>query len=242
MTSNNLFEELVNGKGYVIVDVCQPRLFSELVDYFVNHVSSMSPCDDIDQVRSTICQFSNQQVNELMVKLLSFPKASDLVAKSFKDSITSVCGDRLFLQRRANIIMNLPGDAQRHQWPHYEIMSGVSPYTFILWAPFHDIDDDGGVYYCDNEFSFTTLMEEERLGLMNSPYMFEKVESSSPAPLVLRYGQAVLFNPFVIHGNKEFDGLKARIAVSIRFQNRDYPLMQRGSDFFKPFQFDSAVI
>lgn len=241
MISSALFEELVHGRGYAIIDVSKPLLFSELVDYFIHHVSSMSPCDDIDQVRSTICQFSNHQVNELMVKLLSFPNASDLVAKSFKESITSVCGPNLFLQRRANIIMNLPGDAQRHQWPHYEIMSGISPYTFVLWAPFHDIDDEGGVYYCDNEFSFTTLMEEERLGLMNSPYMFEKIESASPPPLALRCGQAVLFNPFVIHGNKKFDGLKARIAVSIRFQSWDYPLMQRGSDFFKPFQFDGAV-
>ena len=61
MTSNNIFEELVNRKGYVIVDVCQPRLFSELIDYFVNHVSSMSPCDDIDR-------FVRRSVNFLISK------------------------------------------------------------------------------------------------------------------------------------------------------------------------------
>ena len=43
------------------------------------------------------------------------------------------------------------GEDQRRQWPHYELMSGVSPYTFVIGAPFHDLDDDGGVFYLDLE-------------------------------------------------------------------------------------------
>ena len=71
---------------------------------------------------------------------------------------------KLLIQRRANTIFNLPGEEQRRQWPHYELMSGISPFTFVLWAPFHDLDDDGGVYYVPQKKSFETIKLEHSKG------------------------------------------------------------------------------
>ena len=64
-----------------------------------------------------------------------------------------LCGKNLFIQRRAHTTINLPGKGQAKQWAHYELMSGISPYSFVMWAPLHDLEDEGGVYYIDQKSS-----------------------------------------------------------------------------------------
>ena len=43
-------------------------------------------------------------------------------------------------------------------------MSGISPYTFVLWAPLHDMDDEGGVYYYSKDKSFEVIKKEQKKG------------------------------------------------------------------------------
>ena len=50
---------------------------------------------------------------------------------------------------------------------------------------------------------------------------------------VQKYGDVIIFNPFILHGNKDFNSNLARIACSVRFQSRLKPIMQKNSDFFK---------
>ena len=138
---------------------------------------------------------------------------------------------KIFIQRRANIIFNLPGEEQRRQWPHYELMSGISPFTFVMWAPFHDLDDEGGVYYLDQNKSLKMIKKEETMGLVNGPTILNLMKNFKSTKI--KYGEVIVFNPFILHGNNYFKSDKARIACSIRFQSREKPLMQKNSDFFK---------
>ena len=110
-------------------------------------------------------------------------------------------------------------------------MSGISPYSFIIWAPLHDLDDDGGVFYINSQQSKNIMYEEIKRGVVNSPWMFEQFGEQKP--IKMNYGEAIIFNPFVIHGNVPFVSKLARIACSIRVQDINLPLMQKNSDFFK---------
>ena len=104
-------------------------------------------------------------------------------------------------------------------------MSGISPFTYVIWAPFHDLDDDGGVYYVKQDGSYKIIKTEEAQGLVNGPNILNMMKDQKP--LKLKYGQVVVFNPFILHGNVEFESSMARIACSVRFQNKNKPLMQK---------------
>ena len=52
-------------------------------------------------------------------------------------------------------------------------------------------------------------------------------------PEKLNFGQAIVFNPFVIHGNIAFSSEFARIACTARFQSSNKPLLQKNSDYLK---------
>ena len=226
-----MMNELICGAGYKIFPIPNMDAMEEIKNEFIKILNNNNCNKDINKFRYDLIAKKNSEINELMIKLLGFNRASYLMMKACREIIIELCGDKIFLQRRANIIMNLPGDEQRHQWPHYELMSGISPYTYVIWAPLHDLDDDGGVFYINKNESRDIMMEEIKRGVVNSPWMFKLFENNKP--LKMKYGEAIIFNPFIIHGNIPFVSEKARIACSIRVQNVNLPLMQRNSDFFK---------
>ena len=229
----NLKEEIINGQGYAIVKIDDLDQFKYLRDVFLERMG-LDGARNIANLREKIAKMKNHEVNKAMVNLLSFNEASEIMINSCKKIVEELCGKELLIQRRANTIFNLPGEDQRRQWPHYELMSGISPYTFIMWAPFHDLDDDGGVYYVPQNESYEIIKKEHSLGLVNGPTILDKMNTYKPAKL--KFGEVIVFNPFVLHGNVDFNSDLARIACSVRFQSKHKSIMQKDSDFFKVYK------
>jgi len=148
--------------------------------------------------------------------------------------VETLCGKELFIQRRAHIIFNVPGKEQEKQWTHYEMISGISPFTYVLWTPLHDLEDQAGIYCIDQKESLEVMKKEEVDGLVNGPTVLNMMQNQTPARL--KFGQAVVFNPFVLHGNVPFNSNFARIACNVRFQSCDKPLLQKNSDYLKYYR------
>lgn len=231
MQNQLIYNKIVSGTGYAVLKIDNLQYIEELRDNLLNRLQSDKLNKDFDELRLMLGSMNNQNINQIMIKLLGFNEASSLMLNACKEIVKNLCNNKIFLQRRANIILNLPGEDQRHQWPHYEMMSGISPFTFVLWAPLHDIDDESGLFYLDSKESLNYMKKEIENGLVNSPYIFEKLKNRKPVKV--NYGEVIVFNPFILHGNVPFNGKKARIACSIRVQSHEKPLMQRNTDFFK---------
>ena len=226
----SLKKEIINGLGYSITKIDDLDKFKNLRNTFLEKMG-IKGVENINTLREKMVLMKNYEINKAMVNLLSFNEASEIMIESCNKIVEELCGKELLIQRRANTIFNLPGEEQRRQWPHYELMSGISPYTFVIWAPFHDLDDDGGVYYVPQKKSFETIKEEHDQGLVNGPTILNKMDNYKPAKL--KFGEVIVFNPFILHGNVSFNSNLARIACSVRFQNKNKPIMQKNSDFLK---------
>ena len=221
---------IIKNPGYLICEIPDLKKFTKLKNIFLKKLG-LKKSLGILELRQKLALMSNKEINKLMVNLLSFNEASEMMIESCNDIVAELSGKELLIQRRANTIFNLPGEDQRRQWPHYELMSGISPYTFVMWAPFHDLDDDGGVYYVPLDKSYEIIKKEHSLGLVNGPTILDKMNTYKPTKL--KFGEVIVFNPFVLHGNVDFDSDLARVACSVRFQSRHKPIMQKDSDFFK---------
>ena len=169
-----------------------------------------------------------------MINLLSFTNLSEMIINSCPKLVENLCGKELFIQRRAHTIINVPGKGQAKQWTHYEMMSGISPYTYVIWAPLHDLEDHGGVYYINQHQSVEIMKKEESEGLVNGPRILNMMQKQKPTQL--KFGQAIIFNPFVLHGNVAFNSKFARIACNVRFQSYNKPLLQKNSDYLKYYK------
>ena len=233
----SVIDELNHGKGYSIIDIEKLHNFELLRKSFINIINNKENVNTnigIDEVRKKIARMNKAEVNKYMIQLLKFTDLSEILINCFPKLIESLCGKELFIQRRATIIMNVPGKNQAKQWPHYELMSGISPYTYVIWAPLHDLEENSGVYYIEQKESFEIMQKEQKMGLVNGPTVLNLMGNKKTEPL--KFGQAIIFNPFIIHGNVSFDSNLARVAYNVRFQSCEKPLLQKNSDYLKYYK------
>ena len=225
----------MHGQGYAVIPVENMEMFIKLRDSFVERINISNGSEkNIDFVRKAMAKMSKAEINRSMIDILKFTNLSEMIINSFPKLIESLCGKELFIQRRATIIMNVPGEGQAKQWPHYELMSGISPFTYVIWAPLHDLEDQSGAYYINRKESLEIMKKEQSAGLVNGPTVLNMMQNQKPTPL--KFGQAIIFNPFVLHGNVTFNSKFARIASGVRFQSYNKPLLQKNSDYLKYYQ------
>ena len=231
----DIYEELMHGRGYAVIPVENMETFIKLRDSFVERINVSNGSEkNIEFVRKAMAKMSKAEINRSMIDLSKFTDLSEMIINSCPKLVESLCGKELFIQRRATGIMNVPGKGQARQWPHYELMSGISPFTYVIWAPLHDLEDQSGAYYINQKESLEVMKKEQAAGLVNGPTVLNMMQNQKPTPL--KFGQAIIFNPFVLHGNVTFNSKFARIAYSARFQSNNKPLLQKNSDYLKYYQ------
>ena len=225
----------MHGQGYAVIPIENMKAFIKLRDSFIERINISNGSEkNIDFVRKEMAKMSKAEINRSMIDILKFTNLSEMIINSFPKLIESLCGKELFIQRRATIIMNVPGEGHFKQWPHYEIGSGISPFTYVIWVPLHDLEDQSGAYYINQKKSLEVMKKEQAAGLVNGPIVLNMMPNQNPIPL--KFGQAIIFNPFVLHGNVTFNSKFARIAYSVRFQSNNKPLLQKNSDYLKYYR------
>ena len=228
-------KELITGKGYAVFSIENIDIFKKLRDTFIEKINISNKLgDNINQIRKKMVKMSKAEINKIMVNLLSFNDLSEMIISSCPALIKKLCGSELFIQRRAHTIINVPGNGQSKQWTHYELMSGISPFSYVIWAPLHDLEDQGGVYYIDQKTSSKIMKKEEEEGLVNGPTVLNLITEQKPT--LMKFGEAIIFNPFVLHGNVTFKSEFARIACNVRFQSYNKPLLQKNTDYLKYYK------
>ena len=231
----DIYKELTQGQGYAVIEIEDMILLNELKKSFIKNINiSNNLKNDMDFARKKIAKMSKSEVNQCMIDLSKFNNLSETIINSCPKLVESLCGKELFIQRRATIVMNVPGEGQAKQWPHYELMSGISPFSFIIWTPLHDLEENSGVYYFDQKQSLEIMKKEQETGIVNGPMVLNMMSEQKPEQL--NFGQAIVFNPFVLHGNIAFNSKLARVAYNVRFQSCNKPLLQKNSDYLKYHQ------
>lgn len=232
----DLYKEINEKKGYAICNVENLKLFKRLRESFIKKINLPGVNKkNIENVRKSLAKMSKAEINKSMIGFLTFNKnLSEMMINSFPSLVSKLCGKELFIQRRAHTTVNAPGDHQAKQVAHYEMISGISPFTYILWAPLHDLEDDGGAYHIELKKSLNVMKKEEAKGLVSGPDVLNFMGIKKPPRL--KFGQAIIFNPFVIHGNISFSSKLARIACNVRFQSSKMPLLQKNTDYLKYYK------
>ena len=104
-------------------------LFLELEKLFIKNFTSII----LNNYKKKINIKSKGKINKSMINFLTHNKnLSEMMINSFPTLIEKLCGKELFIQRRAHTTINAPGDDQAKQVAHYEMISGISPFTYII--------------------------------------------------------------------------------------------------------------
>ena len=125
--------------------------------------------------------------------------------------------------------------------PHIMAMSGIAPHTITFWAPLHDVEDNTGLWIIDQHQSMDLLNKEKDTGRV----MGENIlDINSPGMrghkfISMAFGEAIIFNPFCLHGSVLNMTKRSRISMTFRFQSRSEKLFLKGSEYFTPYDLNS---
>jgi sporadic carbohydrate cluster 2OG-Fe(II) oxygenase len=232
----NLHEQVVYGPGYAVVEADHMDKLDQIKEKFIDVIHKFDGLENIqkvDQLREKLVSMEEKQINKLKLHLnFNFPEISTLLQDAFAESTKQVSGSAIFLQRRSHIMFNVPGIKNTSVMHHLDGMSGISPFSYVLWSALHDIPDDSGVWIIDMNESMKLINEEFQIrNYVMGDYVLDKKYEA----VQLKYGQGVIFNPYLLHGSIAHQNELSRIGITNRFQSRNKPLFLRNSDFYFPY-------
>ena len=106
----DIYKELTHGRGYSVIEIEDKSLLNKLKDSFIKNINiSNNLKNDMNFARKKIAKMSKAEVNQCMIDLSKFNNLSETIINSCPKLVESLCGKELFIQRRATIVMNVPG-------------------------------------------------------------------------------------------------------------------------------------
>ena len=104
----DISKQLKTGPGYAVFKIENMRSFDKIRNSFIKKIFNKNSVKNIDALRRSFTKMNKAQINNTMIKLLSFTNLSEMIVSSCPKLINKLCGKNLFIQRRAHIILNVP--------------------------------------------------------------------------------------------------------------------------------------
>ena len=148
--------------------------------------------------------------------------------------LDELVGNELVMQIRINLSIQLPDDSSSLLPIHGDTWSGDSPYEIVAWVPLVDCFKSKAMYilpadkYHHFSDNFSTIAGKTSDEWFNSVSPFVKF-------LKVDFGQVLLFNQTLPHGNRVNSENETRWSMNCRFKGIFTPYGdKRLGEFFEP--------
>ena len=227
---STLLKNNLKVNGWCIIDL-EKKIIQKIKKSFQNKIYSIYPDFKkltLEELRQKMSMFKfNQRLNK--IKMQAFPNLSDFGFEGIQNSLNSIFARNSYLlQRNSHIDINVAKNLFTKTITHAEIMAGHSPYTFTVWVPLHDIDDNSGLFLVDLEKSLSIIDHFD----VNKIKIKKFLKKNKFYPK-LKEGQALIFSSFNLHGSDTHSNSKARMSINFRIHPKRKYLFQKDSLYFK---------
>ena len=151
-------------------------------------------------------------------------------------------GNELAMQLRINLSIQLPGDSSSLLPVHADTWSGDSAFEVVVWVPLVDCYKTKAMYILP-PIAANKLSQQfvERAG-NNSDELYNSIKNDVKW-LEVKYGEVLIFNQALPHGNCINDELETRWSMNCRFKGVFTPYGDKKiGEFFEPITLRAASI
>ena len=208
-------------------DVFSINNIEEIKNYFCQFIKNKFEIKNLDEIRK---EKKIETINTIRSQLI--PELSDLIFNSIKKNIKNYFIESVYLiQRYPHIAINHAKDVHSKTLMHSDVYTGHSPFTYTIWIPLHNITDNSGIYILDLKDSLKKIDNlkydnKNTINFINNKRIFPK----------FKYGECIIFNGFNLHGSEMHNNPLSRVALNVRINPANVPLMERDSYYFKFFK------
>ncbi len=159
------------------------------------------------------------------------------MARSYLEALV---GSELAMQLRVNLSIQLPGDVSSLLPVHADTWSGDSPYEIVVWVPLVDCYRTKSMYILKPD---KTQILKNNFGSKsgkNSEELYQSI-SKDVEFLEIKYGQVLLFDQGLPHGNRVNEEAQSRWSMNCRFKGVFTPYGDKKiGEFFEPITLRAA--
>ena len=229
-------------KGYIIQNVPDIKSLENIKKILLNSINKkiklkkkIEPNNLLDFFHNKINKKNLNSIRLDIIKDLNKNKKLKelyyLIAKPFLDILV---GNELAMQTRINLSIQLPRDKSSLLPVHSDVWSGDSAFEIVVWLPLVDCYKTKSMY----------ILNPSKLSKVNSIIYKSKKNSSEKLYqsikkdinwINIKYGQVLLFNQTLPHGNRINNEKETRWSFNFRFKGIFTPYRDKKiGEFFEP--------
>ena len=201
-------------------------------------ISSSEPVNFLNQYHNHFDPPSH--LNSHRMQLMDFLNEDPIYKKNiyfaFKPLLDILIGCDVAIQKRINMVVQIPNYSDENLHIHSDVECGNSPFEITLWIPLVNVYDTKTMFIFDRTVgeSVVEAMETYKAeSLLDLGQKLVKPENY----VKMDYGQALLFNPFLLHGNSPNTTNETRWALNVRLKSLFSPYGQKSfGEYFEPLK------
>jgi sporadic carbohydrate cluster 2OG-Fe(II) oxygenase len=228
--------------GYIIKNIQDlnsleklQKIFLKIIKKNVKKTSKQSPDKILNFIHNKI---KKNELNNLRLKIINEINKNKDTRKLYynlaKPYLDILVGNELAMQIRVNLSVQLPGDSSSLLPVHSDVWSGDSPFEIVVWLPLVDCYKTKSMYILPP----TKVQKLNKIFLKKGRQSSEKIFKlikKQVTWLNIKYGQVLLFNQTLPHGNRVNREKETRWSLNCRFKGVFTPYRdKRLGEFFEP--------
>lgn len=187
-----------------------------------------------------------KSLNEFRIKIIKeFNEIKNIRQLYFslaRTDIERIVGNELSMQRNINLSIQLPNDDSSLLPIHSDRWSGDSSFEIVLWIPLVDCYNTKSMYLLPPQMKSIISRLINKNQKINSDDIFKKVKSKLKW-MNVKFGEFLIFNQNLPHGNTINNEIETRWSMNCRFKGIFTPYGDKKiGEFFEPITLRAASI
>jgi len=235
-------------QGYVIRPVANEEALEWIRQKIYNLSEQNVTTDGPKEVNSLLNNIHEsitvKELNDFRLKIIGGINAEPEFRKQYfnlaRPYLDSLVGNELSMQLRINLSIQFPGDESSLLPVHADTWSGDSPFEVVVWTPLVDCYGSKSMYLLPPEQN-KKLENTFSLRSDDSSEDLYQIISDEVQWLEVKYGELVIFNQALPHGNRVNTEHETRWSMNCRFKSVFTPYGDKKlGEFFEPVTLRAA--
>lgn len=240
---NELQKSYVN-KGYYIFDIIDKTQINYLKNSILEYSKKILNIKKFD-LNNAHKYISKSKLNKFRVQVINNINNNKDFEKTYysiaEDILHQIVGNELAMQNEISLSIQLPNDDSSLLSMHADTWSGTSPFEAVVWIPLVDVYSTKSMYILQNSKlqKFNNYFSKNKISTISA---FKKFKNDFNF-LNLKFGQALIFNLAIPHGNIVNKTKETRWSMNCRFKSLFSPYnFKKFGEVFKPINIKPASL
>jgi sporadic carbohydrate cluster 2OG-Fe(II) oxygenase len=234
--------------GYIIRDVANidalERIRDVITTLSVERLGIREKVNPSEFLNQTHRYLDVREINDFRVNIIQAINADPQMRVDYfrvaKPYLESIVGNELSMQLRLNLSIQFPDDSSSLLPVHSDTWSGDSPFEVVVWLPIVDCFRTKSMYILSPASTANLVRDFKKQAGRTSEDLFQAI-AEDVTFVEVKYGQLLLFNQGLPHGNRVNEEAETRWSLNCRFKGVFTPYGDKKiGEFFEPITLRAA--